>query len=733
MGLAIVLLAVLHATGKYPTADGRLAFVSQLERLVYDTRLRLTMPQSAEPNIVILDIDEASLAEIGHWPWSRSVMAKLVPQLFDHYGVAVLGFDIVWAERDRSSGIDTLDALARDDLKRVPGFRELYESLRPTLDNDGLFAGAMRGRPVVLGYYFTRDERALRVNAIPPPVLPKGSLAVREMRVGGWAGYTGNLPLYLKSAAAAGHFNPLVDEDGVSRRIPMLLQFDGAYYEPLSLAVVRTYLSLQDRGRLPGVEPQYAAGGALEWLKVGPLKIPVDGEAAVLIPYRGGKRSFQYVALADVIKERIDPSKLRGKIALIGGSAPGLHDLRATPVGNLFPGVEIHASVISGILGGRIKERAPVPGTELALVLAVGLAAAILFPLLPALWATLAAAAGVALLLLVDYAAWTRGDLALPLAAPLLVIVALYLCSMAYGYFVESRSRRQFAELFGQYVPPELVDRMAADPARYSMEPRSAELTILFADVRGFTGISEALRPEELREYINWYLTEMSSIIRGRYRGTLDKYMGDAIMAFWGAPVDDEQHARNGVLAALDMQKECEVLNAKFAARAWPTLRIGIGVNSGVVRVGDMGSRLRRAYTAMGDAVNVASRLERRTKGYAVAVLVGEATQRRVGDVVFREVDRVRVLGKESAITIYEPLGRVSEVGEKALDELELWNSTLRAYRGRQWDQAEIDLADLVRMNPTCGLYRAYAARLAEKRRNPPPPAWDGISSFDEK
>jgi adenylate cyclase len=304
---------------------------------------------------------------------------------------------------------------------------------------------------------------------------------------------------------------------------------------------------------------------------------------------------------------------------------------------------------------------------------------------------------------------------------------------MAYAYFVESRSKRQFTELFGQYVPPELVDRMAADPAKYNMEPRNAELTILFADVRGFTGISEALKPEELREYINAYLTDMSSIIRGRYRGTLDKYMGDAIMAFWGAPVDDPQHARNAVLAALDMQRECAVLNARFAARGWPALRIGIGVNSGTVRVGDMGSQLRRAYTAVGDAVNVASRLEGCTKGYAVGILTGEATRRLVADIVFREVDRIRVKGKDEAITIYEPLALQHQLAENVPDELELWNCTLRAYRDRQWDEAEIDLVDLVRLNPTCGLYRAYAARVAEKRRNPPPAGWDGVSAFEDK
>jgi adenylate cyclase len=323
--------------------------------------------------------------------------------------------------------------------------------------------------------------------------------------------------------------------------------------------------------------------------------------------------------------------------------------------------------------------------------------------------------------------------MALPLAAPALMIGALYVVNMAYGYFVESRSKRQLAGRFGEYVPPELVDRMAADPAKYNMEPKNADLTILFADVRGFTSISEALRPDELREYINEYLTDMSAIIRAQFRGTLDKYIGDAIMAFWGAPVEDPHHARNGVLAALLMQKHCERLNAKFAARGWPPLAIGVGVNSGPVRVGDMGSRVRRAYTAMGDAVNVASRLEGRTKGYAVGILVGQATRERVSDVVFREVDRVRVKGREEAVTIYEPLGLQGEVRENIAAELQVWNSTLRAYRARRWDEAETNLASLMRTNPTCGLYRAYAARLAEMRRDPPPPQWDGVTAFDEK
>jgi adenylate cyclase len=298
---------------------------------------------------------------------------------------------------------------------------------------------------------------------------------------------------------------------------------------------------------------------------------------------------------------------------------------------------------------------------------------------------------------------------------------------------VEARSKRQIAELFGQYVPPELVDRMREDPEKYTMEPRNAELTILFSDVRGFTSISEALSPEHLREYINTYLTDMSGIIRGGHKGTLDKYIGDAIMAFWGAPVDDPSHARNGVLAALDMQHECAELNRKFANRGWPPLKIGVGVNSGGVRVGDMGSNIRRAYTVMGDPVNVASRLEGRTKYYGVGCLVGEATRNLVKDVVFKEIDKIKVKGKDEAISIYEPIALESGAEKSVLDEIRLWQQTLRLYRSQQWDQVEVNLLNLQRANPGCRLYELYAERVTHHRRAPPPKDWDGVTVFDEK
>ncbi|HVC10947.1 MAG TPA: adenylate/guanylate cyclase domain-containing protein, partial [Burkholderiales bacterium] len=549
-----------------------------------------------------------------------------------------------------------------------------------------------------------------------------------------WNGYGGNLAEFVRNAAAAGHFNPVIDSDGVVRRVPLLAEMDGAYYESLSLAMVRAVLGF------PKIVPGYPAGGVLqkdysglEWLGVGPLRIPVDDTASALVPYRGPKYSFPYISLADVLFNRVKPEELRGKIALIGATAPGLLDLRSTPVDNVYPGVEIHANLIAGMLDHDIKQKpAYMLGAEVLLLLIGGLTLSMLIPLLSPLRATALSALGIVLIVAFDVTLWVKANTVLPLATSLLMTVALYTVNMAYGYFVETRSKRQFAELFGQYVPPELVDKMAQDPEKYSMEGREEVLTVLFSDVRGFTSISESLLAKDLSAYINDYLTAMSLVIRSN-RGTLDKYIGDAIMAFWGAPVEDPQHARNGVVTALQMQRRAAALNEEFRKKGWPEFRIGIGVNTGRMRVGDMGSKLRKAYTVMGDPVNLGSRLEGITKQYHVGILVGEETRKVVSDVVFREVDRVRVKGKDEAVAIYEPVGMEAEVDQKLRDELRLWQHCLKHYRARDWDQAEVALLNLQRMAPGCALYALYAERIALLRKEPPGPDWDGVTRFETK
>jgi adenylate cyclase len=707
------------------------------------------MPGTIDDRIVILDIDERSLdpRALGRWPWSRDKITALLQKLFDKYGVLIVGFDVVFAEPDESSGLPVLERLGRTRLKEIGAYQSALAQLRPELDYDTTFANYIRGRPVVLSYYFNSDKNAVESGALPEPVLPAETFTGRRVTILDWRGYTGNLPEF-QAVAIAGHFNPRVDDDGVSRRAPMLAEYRGKYYESFSLAIARLYLGIQEAVKskatavkLPGVKinaipDRFVTRGytGVEWLEVGPLRVPVDDELASLAPYRGPRGSFPYVSFADLWADKVPVEKLRGKIALIGATAPGLFDLRSSPVDNVYPGVEIHANLVAGILDGTLKQKPPyMLGAEVVLLVIGGIALTFLIPLLAPLWASAAALIGIFLITVFDVALWSHSGLVLPLAASILMTATLYTVNMAYGYFVEARSKRQFTELFGQYVPPELVDRMAEDPQKYTMEPHNAELTILFSDVRGFTSISEALSPEHLRDYINEYLTEMSNIIRAKHRGTLDKYIGDAIMAFWNAPVEDKSHPRSGILAAMEMLRACDTLNQRFAGRGWPTLKIGIGVNSGNVRVGDMGSSIRKAYTAMGDAVNVASRLEGRTKHYGVGILVGEASRKLVQDVVFKEIDRIKVKGKDEAITIYEPVGMETHVERKVLDELKLWQQALRQYRALQWDQVEVSLLNLQRMNPDCYLYKLYASEVVAKRRNPPPAEWDGVTVFDEK
>jgi len=708
----------------------RIGFVTQLDNIMYDARLAMTMPGAPDRRVVILDIDEKSLGEIGRWPWGRNLMAELVDKLFERHKVQLVAFDVVWAERDPSSGIDVLDRLAQGALKDTSQFQSAYEALRPSLDFDARFAASFKGRPVVLGYYFNSEDRAARANVIPKPVLPKRGFADSNAEFPVWHGYTGNLPMYLENAAGAGHINPWTDPDGVLRRVPLLIEFEGEYYEAFSLAIFRVAVA-KSLGAPPPVQPGLK-GRLLESLKVGPFEIPVDESAAALVPYRSHK-SFEYVSVADVLKDRVEPGSLKDRIVLVGTSIATLADLRATPISGVLPGVEVHANMILGMLDQEFKRRPWFTyGAEATLLLIGGVALALMIPLLTAFWATVAVIAGSAAIIGLNVAMWQVSDLVLPLASSILMVIALYTVNMAYGYFVESRSRRLIAQRFREYVPPEVVAKMERDPARYDM-PRSAELTILFSDVRGFTGISEALSPEALREYINDYLTEMSTIIRSGHKGTLDKYIGDAIMAFWGAPMADPQHARNAVMAALDMQKACAMLNQRFAARGWPTLTIGVGINSGTVRVGDMGSQLRRAYTAMGDAVNVASRLEGRTKHYGVGILVGEATRRQIEDVAFREIDRIKVKGKDEAITVYEPLGPAAALGTGLQEELRIWNQALRAYRSRSWDLAEVNLVNLQHLAPSCILYRVYAEQIKRARATPMTADWEPVTVFDEK
>lgn len=730
LSMAVILVSLLQAAGTI-----NLGFLQRLENYTYDLRLQWTMPNSLDKRIVILDIDEASLQQQGHWPWPRNKLAHMIDVLFDQYKIDVLGFDVVFAERDESSGLKNLEELARQELRGDAGFKTALEKLRPQLSYDQIFANSLKNRRVVLGYYFRHDEAAKngRVGLLPPPALDRGTFDPHGIGAVVASGYAANLPELQQQAVTGGYFNasPLVDPDGVLRRVSLLQMYDGALYETLSLSVAK--LALRESKLDLGYEGEEKSSIALESIKLGKRRIPVDIDVAALIPYHGRQGSFPFVSASDVLQKKVPANILQGAIVLVGTTAPGLMDLRNTPVQESYPGVEAHANLIAGILDGNVKERpAFTIGLEFILLLTVGALLALALPALNPLWATVLAATVMTALTAFNLYMWQVSNLVLPLASLLMVAAVLYVFNMSYGFFIESRGKRMLAGLFGQYVPPELVAEMAEDPDSFTLAGESREMTVLFSDVRGFTSISEGLDPKQLTQLMNEYLTPMTHVIQ-RYRGTIDKYMGDAIMAFWGAPLPDGQHAKHALMAALDMIADLDQLNQHFKAKGWPPISIGIGLNTGEMTVGNMGSEFRLAYTAMGDAVNLGSRLEGLTKEYGVEIIVSEYTRAAVPDFVYRELDCVRVKGKDKPVAIFQPICPAGKGSPAVMEELADYSEALNLYRAQNWDLAEEKFGELQRNYPERYLYALYGKRIAYYRDHPPGEHWDGSFTFTTK
>ncbi|MFK7886434.1 MAG: CHASE2 domain-containing protein [Gammaproteobacteria bacterium] len=731
----VITIAVFVPFYLHVSDFSRIGFLDDLEASAYDARLHLTLPRTIDDSIVIVDIDERSMRLEGQWPWPRRKVAALVDSLFDHYDARVVGFDVLFPEADGSSGLETLNALVDGPLADVPEFRERVDQLRPSLNFDQIFAESLHDRKTVMGYVFRQDAEFQAVNALPAPLLTEEEhqthLAYSEPD-----SYTGSLDVLMSNAAAGGFIdNPLVDRDGMFRRVPVLQNYRGDLYESLALAVTRLALDSpplefvfhsQQNSKRDGLD--------IEWLTLGDYRIPIDDEAAVLVPYRGGQYHFPYVSATDVLRRDEPRFSLAGKIVLVGTSAAGLRDMRVTPVGGTYNGVEVQANIVSGILDQRIKQHPRyVQGAELVTLILVGLIATIMLMSLPVVTATLGTLLMAVILVAVNLQIWSHSNFVMPIATTLGFLFMLYLFHMIVGYVTETRGRRLLSRQFGQYVPPELVNEMGQRHGNFSMESESRVLTVMFSDVRDFTTIAETMAPRELSQLMNEFLTPMTRVIHA-HRGTIDKYMGDSVMAFWGAPIADTDHARHALEAALAMRDAVEALGAEFERRGWPPLRVGFGLNTGEMRVGDMGSRFRRAYTVLGDAVNLASRIEGLTKTYGVSIAVGENMRALLDEeFAFLELDRVRVKGKDQAVAIYEPIARKDQLDAKTSQML-MWHKTaLRAYRQGNWDSAEANFFKLNQSFPDRDVFAIYLDRIAHFRSAPPRDEWDGVFSYAVK
>ncbi|MBW8371103.1 MAG: adenylate/guanylate cyclase domain-containing protein [Thiobacillus sp.] len=720
-----VLLIAAHVAGLIHIAP-----MQRVEAWLYDAWLKRTAPAGVDDRVAILDIDEASLKSVGRWPWSRDTMTTLVEQLFDRYGVAAVGFDVVFAEPDTSSGLDTLKQLAQRDLAGSRDFKAAFDRLAPRLDYDARFAHVLAERPLSLGYYFIPEGYGdAKTGMLPPPSLP--ATAFGTLQAGTLpTGYGANLAAFQQAAQGAGFFNMRADEDGTARQMNLVSPYGAGYYLALSASTLR--VAFGGDPALAGVDRQAILGRQYvsPWVEVGGLRVPLSADGTVHVPYRAGS-PFPYISAAQVLSGKAPLEQLENRIVLLGSTAPGLADLRVTPFSNAFPGVEIHAHLIAGMLDG--TTRATPPWADDARLIAVLLLGALLAAVLLRFGPTIGLAATIVLLalLLAAYgAAWSRFWV-VPMAAPMLTLFGLYALNTAYGFFAATRSKRQITKLFGQYVPPELAAEMSRDPAHYTMEGQSRDMTVLFSDIRGFTNFSEKLPPTDLAEVLNAYLSTMTRIVQ-QHQGTIDKYIGDAIMAFWNAPVDLADHAPRAVATALDMQAALPQLNREFAARGWPEVKIGVGVNTGRMSVGNMGSEFRMSYTVMGDAVNLGSRLEGITKQYGVGILVTQPTVDADPLHAFMKVDDVRVKGKETPVAIYEPLGPKDGLDEAIRQQAAEFEAAYAAYQRQDWTAAEAALQALNASAPR-PLYDIYLERIAHFRETPPPADWDGVFVYTTK
>jgi len=676
-----------------------------------------------EHKIVILDIDEQSLANEGRWPWSRHKLADLVAQLAE-YGAVVVAFDVVFSEPERNPVNEVNQHLADYNIDW-----EIPQRWREIADGDKGFAGHISDMDVVLGFFF-QDEAAIQVGQLPAPAYTLSEQQEKRLVSIAKPGYAANLAILQQVSAGAGFVSTFADADGVIRRSPLVIRHENALYPSLSLATVMSYLFVSeiDISTLPLGDVE-----VMTHLSAGGQSARTDVNGQVIIPYRGRQHSFPYISVTDVLQKKADLSMLEGAIVLVGTSAIGLADLRATPVGTQYPGVEVHANIIHSLLSGEFPYRPEwEAGLTLSILVFLGALLSLWLPKLGPVAAIVLSSLALAIVVSGNFYLWHAHRLDLPIASTCLLILVLTLLNLAYGYLRENASKRLIKGMFNQYVPQAHIDRMLDDPEAYQFAGDSKELTVLFADIRSFTTISEHLSAAELKALLNQYFTPITKIIFD-HEGTIDKYVGDMVMAFWGAPLEDERHAHNGILSALEMQKATTLLSAEFVARGLPEIKIGVGLNTGVMNVGDMGSSYRRAYTVLGDAVNLGSRLESITKFYGAEILVGERTAALCPDIAFSFVDRIQVKGKDEPIAVYQPLGLQSDERREQKAERERFAMAYEFYLKQQWDLALQKFYALKSGQPNNHVYQVYIDRIADLRQQELAQDWDGVFRHTSK
>lgn len=721
VGLALLAgLLVLHAADPAP--------VEVLRLRTFDLYQRLTPFEHPGKPVMIVDIDEKSLAKLGQWPWPRHYIAKMVGNLANA-GAKAIGFDMVFGEKDPTSGAQFVERA----FMLTPELKAEIEKLPST---DAFFGDVIRQSGVVVLGQATDPRKPPVDNPRPPRPTPVAQINgdprpwLRDF------GYLiRNIPELERNAPGVGMFVLSADIDDTVRRVPAVVRVGEHIFPTLALEMLR--VAVKSAQYKVTLSPNIADAGIVN-VGVPGYEIPTDRQGRLWVRFARHDQSL-YVPAADIILDQFDPQQFAGKLVLVGTSAVGLRDLRTTPVESVIPGVEVHAQLLKSLLlKQHLVRMNGIETVELVVILLTGFMLIALIPngsafSIVALFASLLAAMLVSSWYLLTQHGFLVDASFAAFSCTLLFVVLVFIKFMR-----EASQRREIRAAFSHYLAPEMVNRLAEDPSRLKMGGETREMTFLFSDVHGFTSIAERFKadPQGLTRLINQLLTPLTARILAN-RGTIDKYMGDCVMAFWNAPIDDAGHAVHACEAALDMLRALDELNrrrqaeAAAAGTAVEPLKVGIGINTGECVVGNMGSDQRFDYTVLGDAVNLASRLESQSRTYGVDIVVGDVTAERVaGRFALLQLDLIAVKGKAEAVRIYTIVGD-KEFAES--DAFRRWHAAhdalIAAYRARQWDTAEARLAECRALadGRLAEFYALYAERIAEFRQAPPETGWDGV------
>lgn len=714
-----------------------------MELKTIDLRFRFRGSITASPDVALAVIDEKSVNEEGKWVWPRSKIAALVDKL-DASGARVIGFDIGFLEPDDRRVVNALskleEGLAAQQLSNA-AIAEIVSGLKALSDEDVLLVEAIKRAKakIVLGYFFHMDDVDLRhvdeatiqqhmenIKGGSHKFVRYASAEAQRAPLIAAQMPQSNIAPLAAATPYAGYFNMFPDDDGVVRWIPAVIKFRDTLYAPLSFMAASAYwdeplsVSLADYG--------------VQAINIGVRSVPTDEYGRVLINYHGPQGTFPHLSITDILHDQIPREAIENRIILVGASAVGIYDLRVTPFGTVFPGIEVHANMVSSILESNYLLK---PGWEAIFDIMAMMACGFLLGFILARTGVIAGGvtAGIFLSIYTLVCLYLFGSqgLVVNMVYPLTVLLLTYSAITAYKYLTESQQKKFIKDAFSTYMAPAVVKQLIDSPESLVLGGEEREITAFFSDVQGFTSISESLTPAELVELLNEFLTEMTDVILA-HEGTVDKFEGDAIIAFFGAPNFMENHAEVACMSCIDMQLRLEKLRRKWRSEGKPELHMRIGLASGPAVVGNMGSKNRMDYTMMGDTVNTAARLEGVNKVYGIYTLISDTTRHAAGDIIVtREIDAINVVGKKLPITIYEILGYSGNTDELLLQVSDEYARGLAAFRQRDWNRAIIHFNTALGLSPGDGPSQALLKRSNEYKQSPPPPDWNGGFTMTHK